>query len=105
MSNLFEGWPKDKIAVASNVNLSVEMETSVCDTYYQLGYNDRLHPFPLSIILPKIQCGILPVNTNAAKENTVQKATGNSYKIMYKFLAASMHFFGAYNLLYKLKIT
>jgi len=106
ISNLFMGWPKDRLAVASNVNLYSDLDTSVCDTYYQLGYNNKLHPFPLNIILPKIHCGLLPVTTNtgtATKE--VQPVKSGKYKIIYQGLTALLHFFGLYNVFYKLKIT
>lgn len=105
MSNLFTGWPKNNISVASNSNLLNSIDTSVCDTYFQLGYNGKLHPFPLSIILPKIQTGILPISNSSSHTDKVQPVKGGSYKFIYKFLSATMHFFGVYNLFYKLKIT
>jgi glycosyltransferase involved in cell wall biosynthesis len=106
ISNLFMGWPKDRLAVASNVNLYSDLDTSVCDTYFQLGYNNKLHPFPLNIILPKIQCGLLPVTTNTAAETkTPAAAKSGKYKIIYQALTTLLHFFGLYNVFYKLKIT
>lgn len=105
ISNLFTGWPKERLAVLSNTNLSSGLDCSVCDTYYQLGYNGKLHPFPLNLILPKIQCGLLPVQDKAqAETDTTQKAGSGKYKIIYNLLAATLHFFGVYNLFYKLKI-
>jgi glycosyltransferase involved in cell wall biosynthesis len=107
MSNLFKGWPKDRVAVASNTNLYSSLDTSVCDTYYQLGYNGKLHPFPLSIILPKANCGLLPVKNNN-QETAAAPATAaqsGKYKALYNILCTTMHFFGVYNLFYKLKIT
>jgi glycosyltransferase involved in cell wall biosynthesis len=106
ISNLFTGWPKDKLAVASNVNLSGDLDTSVCSTYYQLGYNNKLHPFPLNIILPPVKCGILPITDNGNNEKTeVKVIKGGKYKIIYRVLTALLHFFGLYNVFYKLKIT
>lgn len=107
MSNLFKGWPKDRVAVASNTNLYSSLDTSVCDTYYQLGYNGKLHPFPLSIILPKTTCGLLPVknNNNATTTAPAAAAQSGKYKSLYNILCTLMHFFGVYNLFYKLKIT
>lgn len=106
ISNLFKGWPKDRLAVASNTNLYSDLDTSVCDTYYQLGYNGKLHPFPLSIILPKINCGLLPVNQTAQQADTsAVPVKSGKYKFVYSLLSAAMHFFGVYNVFYKLKIT
>ena len=106
LSNLFKGWPKDKLAVASNNNLHSDLDTSVCDTYYQLGYNNKLHPFPLNIILPQIKCGLIPVN-NSTNEITaeIEKVKSGKYKIMYQLLTRLLHFFGVHNIFYKLKIT
>jgi glycosyltransferase involved in cell wall biosynthesis len=106
ISNLFKGWPKDRLVVASNTNLYSDLDTSVCDTYYQLGYNNKLHPFPLNIILPEIKCGILPVsnNSNTATAATTPVKSGR-YKFIYSIITALLHFFGLYNVFYKLKIT
>ena len=55
ISNLFQGWPKEKLAVASHVNLISDLDNSVCEQYYQLGYNGKLHPFPLNSLPSKSQ--------------------------------------------------
>jgi glycosyltransferase involved in cell wall biosynthesis len=106
ISNLFYGWPKDRLAVASNDNLSSDLDISVCEQYYQLGYNGKLHPFPLNLFLPKIQCGSLIHNNNS---NTETKQRGNAtkgrYKKIYRLLSELLRFLGIYNVLYKLKIT
>ncbi len=109
ISNLFNGWPKDRLVVASNTNLYSDLDTSVCNTYYQLGYNDKLHPFPLNILLPKIHCGILPiVNTNTAENTnglTAAPVKSGKFKFVYYAIATTLHFLGLYNVVYKLKIT
>jgi glycosyltransferase involved in cell wall biosynthesis len=106
ISNLFKGWPKDRLAVASNTNLYSDLDTSVCDTYYQLGYNGKLHPFPLSVVLPAAHCGQLPVNTAAQQAGTTAAPVkSGQYRFIYSLLSTLMHFFGVYNLFYKLKIT
>ncbi len=104
ISNLFKGWPQDRLVVASNANLYSDLDTSVCNNYYQLAYNGKLHPFPLNLMLPKINVGLLPVNTQAATTTAAPVKSGK-YKFIYSFLSAAMHFFGVYNLFYKLKIT
>lgn len=105
ISNLFTGWPKDRLAVVSNANLLSGIDTSVCNTYYQLGYNGKLHPFPLNLILPKIKCGLLQVN-DTQQQNTISTASASGkYKFIYNILLALLNFFGVYNLFYKLKIT
>ncbi len=105
ISNLFKGWPKNKVAVVSNTNLFSDLDTSVCDTYYQLGYNGKLHPFPLNIILPKIHCGILNIGSNKTQLEETEPVKSGKFKVVYKALTALLHFFGLYNVFYKLKIT
>ncbi len=105
ISNLFKGWPEDKLAVASNDNLRAGLDDSVCKIYYQLGYNNKLHPFPLNIILPKISCGILPRNKNDGETTKTGKGQSGNYKTIYKILSGVLHFFGLYNVFYKLQIT
>lgn len=105
ISNLFKGWPKDRLAVASNDNLAKGLDDSVCEIYYQLGYNNKLHPFPLNIILPKINCGIIPIVKDGNTTGAPEKIKSGNYQVIYKVLFALLHFFGLYNLFYKLKIT
>lgn len=106
MSNLFQGWPKDRIAVASNANLSKDTDYSVCETYYQLGYNNKLHPFPLNLVLPKIKCGLLSVqqgSTESSGHNNAAKS--GKFKAIYQQVLRLLHFLGLYNVWYKLKMT
>jgi glycosyltransferase involved in cell wall biosynthesis len=109
MSNLFTGWPKDKLAVASNANLHSDLDTLVCNTYYQLGYNNKLHPFPLNILLPKIKCGIITISKSSNGQTEILKEVktikSGKYKTIYNSLEKILHFFGLYNVFYKLKIT
>jgi glycosyltransferase involved in cell wall biosynthesis len=106
MSNLFKGWPKDKLAVASNANLHSDLDTSVCNTYYQLGYKNKLHPFPLNIILPKIKCGqITLAGSSSEQTKEVQTVKSGRYKAIYSNLEKALHFLGLYNIFYKLKVT
>ena len=106
ISNLFYGWPKDSLAVASNVNLYSDLDNSVCEQYYQLGYNHKLHPFPLNLFLPRIKCGsfVLKNKRDLDAEQRDHIATGK-YKKTYKYLYSFLRYFGIYNILYKLKIT
>jgi glycosyltransferase involved in cell wall biosynthesis len=106
ISNLFYGWPKDRIAVASNVNLYSDLDLSVCEQYYQLGYNGKLHPFPLNLFLPKIKCGSLTIkNSNNSGTEQGESAISGKYKKIYIIISALLKFLGIYNLFYKLKIT
>ena len=105
ISNLFAGWPKAKLAVVSSDNLRNGLDTSVCEQYYQLGYNGKLHPFPINLFLPKIQCGIIPLNKENISNDKVKTVTPGKYKRIYQLLSAFLKFVGIYNILYKIKVT
>jgi glycosyltransferase involved in cell wall biosynthesis len=107
MSNLFKGWPKSRVAVASNINLRDGLDTSVCNINYQLGYGQKLHPFPLGFILPKAKIGLLSNQEDKLIENGNNNFVGTArkYTFAYNLVRSVLHFFGLYNLLYKLKIT
>lgn len=104
ISNLFQGWPKDRIAVASNVNLSYDLDVSVCEQYYQLGYDGKLHPFPINVLLPRIRCGSITHKITSGTKNS-DSARPRRFEKIYKLISALLIFLGIYNLLYRLKIT
>lgn len=115
LSNLFKNWPKDKLAVATNIYLKNELDFSVCEIYYQLGYNNKQHPFPLNIFHPRIKCGIIEKNNDKildkknnndqaqSKINHPKRKSIKFYKI-HTFLNSALMFLGIYNFIYKLQI-
>ncbi len=105
MSNLFKGWPKDKIALVTNANVSFEADFSICENYYQLGFNGKLHPFPLNIVLPKVFCGPVKKPVNGSTGNQLPSVIPGRYKKFYNLLIIVLDFLGLYNFLYKFKIT
>lgn len=105
MSNLFQDWPKDKLALVSNANLLSNPDISVCRILYQLGYSNKLHPFPLGLILPEIKTGIVEISAAEKDTYSTNKIVPGRYRTVYKILFTLLHFFGIYNLIYKLKIT
>lgn len=107
LSNLFKGWPKDKIAVATSIYLKNDLDFSVCEIYYQLGYNNKQHPFPLGILHPKIKCGIIQnKNTPSNRKAESYKARKSfGYNKIHAFLDSSLTFLGLFNFVYKLQIT
>ncbi|MCE5345222.1 MAG: glycosyltransferase [Bacteroidales bacterium] len=105
MSNLFNGWPKDRLALATNANVYFEADFSICENYYQLGFNGKLHPFPLNIVLPGVYCG--PINkplSNNSDNQTPAQVPGR-YKKIYRVIMYILDFMGVFNFLYRIKIT
>ncbi len=59
LSNLFHGWPKDRIAVVSYEFMLAGVSDEVCDTYYQLGKEEIHWKFPFCFIRPKHKSGLI----------------------------------------------
>lgn len=104
LSNLFQDWPKEKLALASTSNLRINADFSICDNYFQLGYNGKLHPFPINIILPKIVCGSIKDFT-ATITTDQNQFSGGKYKRIYQIIFKILTLSGLYNILYNVKIT
>ena len=58
LSNLFKGWPKDKIAVAATGHFLYTVTTDICDTYYQLGKEEHKWSFPFNKLQRPFPSGI-----------------------------------------------
>jgi glycosyltransferase involved in cell wall biosynthesis len=104
MSNLFNDWPKDNLALASTSNLRINADFLACGNYFQLGYKSKLHPFPLNVFLPKLVCGPV-LNDEKPVSISGQQLSGGKYKSFYKLLLSLLNMTGLYNLLYNLKVT
>jgi hypothetical protein len=58
LTNLFKGWPKEKIAVAYMGHGLYNVTTDVCDIVYQLGIEEYKWVFPFNLIQRKFQSGL-----------------------------------------------
>ena len=58
LSNLFKGWPVDRIAVAATGHVLYYVTTDVCNTYYQLGKEEHKWIFPFNIMQRSFFSGI-----------------------------------------------
>ena len=50
LSNLFKGWPKEKLFVAALNQKIIKSNFNICENYYCLGKEERKIRFPLSLI-------------------------------------------------------
>lgn len=57
LTNLYKGWPEDKIAVAAYGLQSLDVSTEICTRYYQLGQDEYRWIFPLNLFLPEFKSG------------------------------------------------
>ncbi len=59
LSNLFKGWPKDRIAVAATGHVLQSVSTDVCDTYYLLGKEEQKWIFPFNYLQRTFPSGLM----------------------------------------------
>ena len=71
LTNLFAGWPKEKLFVATFHREIINSNFTKCENYYSLGMEERKIKFPLSLIKKKYKSGRLKYNdnTNITSEN------------------------------------
>ncbi len=58
LTNLFRGWPSDKIAVAFLGHGLFNVTTDICRTYYQLGREEHKWIFPFNLIQRNFESGL-----------------------------------------------
>ncbi|MDN3686622.1 glycosyltransferase family 4 protein [Cyclobacterium jeungdonense] len=75
LSNLFKGWPKDKLAVTCLGNLITEQtQLDACDHYYQLGHKEHIWRFPLSLLKRKYPSGKVRISKKEKKVKPIKKS-------------------------------
>ena len=62
LSNLFKGWPKDKIAVTSTGHVLFNVSTDVCSLYYLLGADEQSWRFPFNLLQRPFPSGLMSFN-------------------------------------------
>ncbi len=100
-TNLFRGWPKDRIAVATDEKI----EDLICENYYQIGYGELKRPWPFYYLQGKKKSG--PVNMGALRSNrassldavsNLNDSSKHRYGLMLKNCYHSLlHVGGVYN--------
>jgi glycosyltransferase involved in cell wall biosynthesis len=72
LTNLFNGWDRDKLAVACPGDGLNNLNLHICNNYYQLGEKEKKWVFPFNFLQRKFKSGEL--NLNDTQTNfTVQK--------------------------------
>lgn len=79
LTNLFKGWPKDRIAVAGLSGLiDFNTKTDICDTYYQLGSEEVSWKWPLSVVKRKYFSGLVNFTKDKQQIHIPKKAKWRS---------------------------
>ena len=98
LSNLFNGWDQDKIAVVCNsFRLEGEVDTNICKTYYQLGDKDYKYIFPFNLISRKRYSGLVNFDERKAPEavpTVMPVKSGFRHKVVMKYLFPLLEYTG-----------
>ena len=104
LTNLFKGWPKDKIAVAFIGHGLFNVTTDVCDTYYQLGEEEHKWVFPFNLIQRKFPSGLKSFDSKVVLPiNFIQ--TGIRYKIVNQVFYPFLRWLGLFHLLSRISLS
>ncbi|MCG2459688.1 glycosyltransferase [Flavobacteriaceae bacterium F89] len=72
LSNLFAKWDGDRLAVAcSGYLLTEDMDPMLCNTYYQLGSEERKWIFPLNVFSRNYYSGSIKITESVENKNKV----------------------------------
>lgn len=59
LSNLFKGWPKERIAVLSYPYMLTDITHDICENYYQIGQHEYKWLFPFSLFKQIYPSGVI----------------------------------------------
>jgi glycosyltransferase involved in cell wall biosynthesis len=94
LSNLFNGWDRDKLAVACSGYLLLDnIDTEVCNTYYQLGYKEHKWSFPFNFLQRKYFSGLVKFDKKRIQDLTIPKSRLR-VKIIMNFIYPLLDYLG-----------
>lgn len=96
LTNLFSGWPKDRIAVISYSFMLAGISTDICDSYYQLGKDEIRWRFPLSLIKIPQRSGLIG-NASHSELPVSEIATTRKQKAISRIFNKFVKLFGLDN--------
>jgi len=104
LTNLFKGWPKNKIAVVFFAHGLSNITTDVCDIYYQLGRDEHKWIFPFNLIQRKFESGLKTFGKSGEPSNNhTQK--GFRYQIVNTFFYPFLGWIGVLHFASKVSIS
>ena len=105
LSNLFKGWDKHQIAVAGLAGLiDSNTETSICDTYYQLGQKEVKWKWPLRAIKRKHYSGIIELSSRVKSKYIPKKSKWRS-NFSIKYIDPLLVKLGLFEFLYRIDLS
>lgn len=104
LTNLFKGWPKDKIAVTYIGHGLFNVTTDVCDTYYQLGKEEHKWKFPFGVFQRKFPSGPKSFDKKAEVPiNFIQ--TGIRYRLVNRIFFPFIRWIGLFHFATKITLS
>ncbi len=106
MTNLFSEWDKDKLAVATIGHfLTLKINTSICDNYYQLGEKERKLKFPFNFLQKKFKSGPVTPAASTGLPAAAPAAPGLRHKFVNKIFYPTLEYLGLFHNISKVGIS
>lgn len=105
LTNLFQGWDTEKIAVLSVGHLLFNYDTKICNTYYQLGIKESKWMFPFNKIQKKFESGIIQKKSKGPNEITTNKRPYFRQKLVDGIFYPFLNYTGLIHKISKLQIS
>jgi Glycosyltransferase len=105
LTNLFAGWERDKIAViCSGYLLENNIDTHVCNTYYQLGHDELKWIFPFNLVNRKYASGIMKFDEKRIQNLSIKKSKVR-LKLILNYFLPTMDYTGLIHMVKRLKLS
>lgn len=103
-SNLFEGWDKDKLAVACIAHHLRNSDNRICEIYYQLGKDEHKWVFPFNLIQKKYSSGLVSFGGNIIN-TPIEVASNYRVSIIDKFFYPVLKFTGLFHCIKRIELS
>lgn len=105
LTSLFNGWDREKLAVACSGYLLLDnIDTNVCNTYFQLGYKEHKWRFPFNILQRKYTSGLLKFDEKRIQNMTIEKS-GLRIRFIMEVFYPFLEFIGLYQYMFRTKLS
>jgi glycosyltransferase involved in cell wall biosynthesis len=104
LTNLFKGWPKERIGVMYMGHGLTNITTDVCNIYYQLGTSEHKWIFPFNLIQRKFPSGIKDENKTSNSFVSSSKG-GIRFKLVNQFFYPLLRWIGLFHIVSRIIIS
>ena len=106
MMNLFSQWDKERLAVACTGHfLSLKINASVCDTYYQLGEKEQKLKFPFNLFQKKFKSGPVKPSSLSNEVGFSRPSPDVRQKFVNKILYPFLEYIGMFHNLSRIDLS